>query len=286
MNKRIMITLVALVLVVAGTSLVLAGCGLDGQREGYTKEESLAIAQQWVEEESATYTYDGFDLEHEDSRELDEEDCKDCYEFGFSFTSRQAGYGDREDQMTAQVLTPHSITVTVKSGEVTRAITDEVFDEISEQMISDDPAPTNGLNGEINELGQDVELFYYNQELDTDESGNVMCSPDSVSPVSRSVAATTQDELIKKTLNLLLEGNLSQAEKDQGLSTEFPNPDFELEDLSLENGVLTLTFTEVPGFTSGGSCRVTLLRAQVEETALQFPEVDEVVIQPSEIFQP
>lgn len=55
---------------------------------------------------------------------------------------------------------------------------------------------------------------------------------------------------------------------------------------NLNNGVLTLTFSEVLGFTSGGSSRVILLASQIEKTALQFNEVKEVVLKPETLFQP
>jgi hypothetical protein len=50
--------------------------------------------------------------------------------------------------------------------------------------------------------------------------------------------------------------------------------------------VLTLKFTEVPGFTDGGSARMLILSSTIEKTALQFPGVKEVVFLPETLFQP
>ena len=69
--------------------------------------------------------------------------------------------------------------------------------------------------------------------------------------------------------------------------TEFPNKDFTLlsSDLS-SDGILTLQFSEVPGFTDGGSARILLLSNLIKKTALQFPGVKEVVFAPETLFQP
>ncbi len=110
------------------------------------------------------------------------------------------------------------------------------------------------------------------------------CNAGSVIHLTSTVARSLSP--IKDTLNLLIAGNITTQEKAQGFTTEFPNTQFKLLGATLKNGVLALEFTEVPGFTSGGSCRVGILKAQIEKTALQFPGVTSVVIKPNTIFQP
>src|SRR6056297_3345406 len=107
--------------------------------ENFTMDESEVIAQSWVENNAPTYKFDGENLTLKDSHKVglkevssdtpqgSESSCQDCYEFSFEFTSRHAGYGERDGQMLAQVITPHVINVTVESGQVTRAVTDEKF---------------------------------------------------------------------------------------------------------------------------------------------------------------
>lgn len=282
MNKKLSIGLVILVVVAAGAYFAFAGPGSENNAEPsqdkdlYTEQESLDIAEQWIQEEASTYTYDGFDLALKEVRALDVAGCEDCYEFDFSFKSRHGGFGDREGQMVTQAITPHLMTVTVENGEVTQALTDNEFNEMTGEV-------RQGGQGVDRLQPQEVKLFYYNEEKDKDSEGNVLCSADSVEPVDRVIPA---QEPIEETIKLLLKGEIKPEEEDQGFSTEFPHPEFRLEDSQLEDGILTLTFTEVPGFSSGGSCRVTLLRAQVEKTALQFGEVEEVKIEPISIFQP
>ena len=110
------------------------------------------------------------------------------------------------------------------------------------------------------------------------------CSPSIVVPVERQVSVS--ETPIKDAINLLILGNLTTKEISQGFETEFPNQGFKLLGANLKNGALTLEFTEVPGFTSGGSCRIGLLAAQITKTAKQFPGVKNVVFIPDQIFQP
>lgn len=127
-----------------------------------------------------------------------------------------------------------------------------------------------------------VLLYYYDPVKDTDASGNVLCSPAGLVAVERTAAEATPARAVR----LLLEGELTQAERDAGLVSEFPLPGLALAGSSLENGTLTLTFNDPENRTSGGSCRVTILRAQIDATAKQFPGVRDVRILPEELFQP
>src|SRR6056297_2641546 len=103
------------------------------EKQGFfSMEESREVAKNWIMNNSATYKYDGTNLKLKDSRQIGLKDvdssvsegsepkCEDCFEFDFSFKSRHAGYGNREGKMLAQVITPHVITITIKSGQVTK----------------------------------------------------------------------------------------------------------------------------------------------------------------------
>jgi spore germination protein GerM len=129
-----------------------------------------------------------------------------------------------------------------------------------------------------------VQLYYYNRTKDTDATGNLRCSPDAVLPVEREIPRTRTP--IADTIRLLIAGRLTDAERAAGFSTEFPHPQFTLLRANLKDGVLTLTFPEIPSFTMGGAARVTLLAAQIEKTARQFPGVEEVRFDPESLFQP
>jgi len=94
-------------------------------------EESQRLAEEAVKN-TPTYKFDGFDLRFISSEALR---CPSCWEFTFSFKSRGAGYGDRTGQMFAQVITPHTVRVTVDSGQVTSIVTDQTFDEVNQKFL-------------------------------------------------------------------------------------------------------------------------------------------------------
>ncbi len=133
---------------------------------------------------------------------------------------------------------------------------------------------------------QSVSLFFYDANKDKDAKGGILCSKQGLVAVTRSIPKTTTTN-IADTVRLLLQGGLSDAEKQQGITTEFPLAGFELENAALDaKGALTLTFKDPQFKSSGGSCRVNILYAQIEATAKQFPEVKSVIIKPDAILQP
>lgn len=129
-----------------------------------------------------------------------------------------------------------------------------------------------------------VRLYYYNQDLDKDESGNISCSRAGLVPLEREI--TWSKTPIQDTIQLLLRGELTEAEEVSGITTEYPLEGLSLKGVSLNDGVLTLEFDDPSNRTGGGSCRVGILWFQIEATAKQFPEVEQVRFMPEELFQP
>lgn len=127
-------------------------------------------------------------------------------------------------------------------------------------------------------------MYYYNEQaarrLGQDGEGN----PAALLPVERVIPETKAP--LKATIRLLIAGELTAEEKAAGFTTEFPHPAFKLIRADLDRGVLTLVFTDVPGFTTGGALRVELLAAQIEKTAKQFSGVKQVRFLPESLFQP
>lgn len=129
-----------------------------------------------------------------------------------------------------------------------------------------------------------IKLYYYNPDLDKDDSGNILCSNKGLVVVDREIPITNTP--IQDTIKLLISGNLTPQEKARGITTEYPLEGFSLEAASLNDGVLTLTLGDLNNKTSGGSCRAGILWFQIEETAKQFPEVLQVLFAPKDLFQP
>lgn len=141
--KKTLILIIILILILVGLTLFLPKKVIEEQgskkapekiseEELYGKEKSEEIVRNWILENSLTYKFDGFNLEFKEVSILR---CPFCYEFIFEFKSRHAGYGDRTDEILAQAITLHTISVITEKGRVTRAISDEIYDEIEGKFL-------------------------------------------------------------------------------------------------------------------------------------------------------
>ena len=148
-------------------------------------------------------------------------------------------------------------------------------------MPPDFPTPVNTIS---NFPSETVALYYYSEKLDKDETGNILCSDKGLVAVKRNIPHS--DTIINDTIRLLIKGELSSNEKNQGITTEFPLPNFEFIKSDLQANILTLSFKDPQLKTTGGACRVQILQQQIEATAKQFNEVSRVVIEPNDLFQP
>jgi len=129
-----------------------------------------------------------------------------------------------------------------------------------------------------------VKFYYYDANRDKDAQGNISCSRNGLAAVNKQIPVSISP--IKDTISLFLNSPLPQSAKDTGLTSEFPLPGVLLESVVLNSGVLTIRLSDPQNKTSGGSCRVAILWAQLEATALQFPEVKSVRFEPADLFQP
>ena len=130
---------------------------------------------------------------------------------------------------------------------------------------------------------QTIRLYYYNPDLDKDETDNILCSKKGLVAVERKIPVTKTP--IQDTIKLLLLGELTNEEKDQGITTEYPLTGFSLKVASLKEGSLTLEFNDPNNKTIGGSCRIGILWFQIEATAKQFPQIQEVKFMSEDLFQ-
>lgn len=145
------------------------------------------------------------------------------------------------------------------------------------------PTPSNSLSHNQQKTIS-VKLYYYNPNNDKDESGNILCSSKGLIAVERQIPITQTP--VQDTIKMLLEGNITPKERQQGITTEFPLDGFSLKSAALNNGILTLEFNDLKNKTNGGACRAAILWKQIETTAKQFSEVNEVRFIPETLFQP
>jgi len=128
-----------------------------------------------------------------------------------------------------------------------------------------------------------IKLYYYNPSRDLGPGG-VQCTKNGLVAVERVIPKTMTP--LTEAIRLLLRGEISPAERAQGIESEFPLTGVTLISAIIQNEVATLTFSDPQNKTSGGSCRIAILWAQIEATAQQFPTVKEVRFLPEELFQP
>ncbi|MFA5761852.1 MAG: hypothetical protein WCX07_05340 [Dehalococcoidales bacterium] len=98
-----------------------------------TEEVSRQLAETFVRN-SPTFKYDG-DMASLELVETLYPDIENAWQFCFRFESAHAGYGDRDGQMLAQVITPHEVIVTVEKGVVKNAIMDGEWDMVNQCML-------------------------------------------------------------------------------------------------------------------------------------------------------
>ncbi len=261
MNKIIIIILV-IVIVIAGIWLLTRETDVIDDVIVFDAEKAHEVAEQWIKSQSPTYVYDGYDLE---LQEIEEIIPQRRYELFFVFTSRSAGYGDRTEKMAAQVITPHEIVVVVDQGEVIRAVTDGVYDEIAGEMVEETLPET-----------MQIELYFVEVVEDQEQ----------IVAVERSIPYTVAPA--RAALEELLVGPLPHEEV-EGLSTSIPKGT-ELLSIDIQAGVATADFSKELDEDVAGAAWVTAIRNQIEQTLLQFGTVDEVIImvegESEEILQP
>jgi hypothetical protein len=129
----------------------------------FPPKEAEMIARTWIEN-SPTYSFDGFDLKLENHEIL--ETIPEQHFLTYTFMSRHGGYGNRTGQMTTQVLTPHKIEIIVSEKNITSAVIDGEWDELSQQPVPKelDTNNTNYTNDTIttgaNAEGEFVKIKY------------------------------------------------------------------------------------------------------------------------------
>ncbi|MFH1427427.1 MAG: GerMN domain-containing protein [Patescibacteria group bacterium] len=118
------------------------------------------------------------------------------------------------------------------------------------------------------EVELEIVKVYFNNELLDPE---VSC--DKVFPVERIVSPENPKE---QAILELLKGETDK-EKTEGYMTSI-NPNVELQFLTIDEGVARVDFDEQLEYQVGGSCRVAAISAQIRNTLLQFPDINEVII--------
>jgi len=92
-----------------------------------------------------------------------------------------------------------------------------------------------------------IKLYYFNEKEDKLLPPEQQASPQSLAPVFRSIPASDYVTVIEDTINLLLQGALTENEVRDGFTSSFVRA-IRLVDTSLRaDGTLSLTFIKAPG---------------------------------------
>ncbi len=163
------------------------------------------------------------------------------------------------------------------------------LNDITEKLSTATTASSSTLQSTVSpfatQTSTKVALYYFNAKEDAKLPPEQQVNVDSILPVYRMFPAT--DDLLRDAINYLIQWALFGTEKDQWFTTDFPNAKFRLLSTNITaEGILTLEFTEVPGFTDGGSARMLIMANSIIKTAKQFPGVKKVVFVPETLFQP
>jgi spore germination protein GerM len=112
-----------------------------------------------------------------------------------------------------------------------------------------------------------VDVYFSNDIFDPE----ITC--ENVFPVERTVSKAAP---ARAALEELLKGP-SEAERKEGYGTGI-NKGVRIQKLVIAGGTALADFSPQLEYQVGGSCRISLIRKQIEKTLLQFPSVSKVVI--------
>jgi hypothetical protein len=101
--------------------------------EPLTEQMSLELSRNYVLN-SPTFLFDGEvnSLSYVETRYLR---CPYCWQFVFSFNSLHSGYGDRNGQALAEVITPHEAVITMIKGKISQGVLDDRWDMMAQRFI-------------------------------------------------------------------------------------------------------------------------------------------------------
>lgn len=103
--------------------------------EQYPEVDNALKAARQFTVKAPTFAFDGM----EESLQLKlitiNKSIPSQYQIEVRFACRNSGYGDRTGKVLIKVITPHIMMVTVVESNVTSAIIDKKWDEVSQQQV-------------------------------------------------------------------------------------------------------------------------------------------------------
>ena len=119
-------------------------------QEEQKRYDALGIAQQYIVT-SPTFAFDGDINSLKTEYVGSTKSIPPQHIFKATFESSHSGFGNRENQMLLQVITPHTMDILVSKGNVISAITDKTWDEQKELFIQREADPD--ISNHVSEYG-------------------------------------------------------------------------------------------------------------------------------------
>jgi len=147
--------------------MVLSETACSSSEEGPGVQLQEDAQQQALEflNNSPTFTFDGIQgsIELTDTVTLE---TPGSWTFVYEFESAHAGYGNREDQILAQVITSHTAYITVQQGQISTAQLDNTWDILKQKELSGRNYPDGlEIHGESDIQGTITEIYYVENAL-------------------------------------------------------------------------------------------------------------------------
>ncbi|HWP78395.1 MAG: hypothetical protein AB1299_05910 [Thermoproteota archaeon] len=134
--------------------------------EEQAKYDAVDVAQKYIVT-SPTFAFDGMHdtLDVVDVAVMESHPVQ--YRVKIAFDSSHTGFGDRTDQILAEVITPHKMDIIVSEGIVVSAVTDGVWDELNHQYVLKNPNdkltshddPLTQFDGQVSDYSSLVEAI-------------------------------------------------------------------------------------------------------------------------------
>ncbi len=226
-KKIIIISFVIISLVVFTFIFIALGNKFLPRKDVATIGEASIIAENWIRNFSSFYK-NGEDLQLITKREM----AKGEYEFLFSFVTDDEHYGIHNNEMK----------VTTLNTEIIKAITNNIFDEISSNYIEEDST---------------IKLYFVALR-----EGST-----TVVPIERAIHFSTIENIKKVTLEKLLEGPILE-ESEKGYYSAI-NPETNILSFDIINNILYIELNF--DFESSD-----IAKEQIKMTMTQFNEIDDV----------
>lgn len=97
------------------------------------QEQAVALTEQFIKN-TATYAFDGVENSIKKVK-VETTDNGRTWQLVYLFKCRHPGYGDRSNQVLAEVITEHSVQVTIQGCRIVTAICDKNYDLLTNRQI-------------------------------------------------------------------------------------------------------------------------------------------------------